>query len=934
MKRTRPGLSQRVRAYALTLVTTGVVLLFALAEWATERFVSEVSRAASTAIEITIVVIATLIFRPIHQRVEAAVEAAFHKRKRQALVAMQKFRRELSSFNDAPQLLRRVIEAVEHHLEAAACAIYLRRESFRAEASSFEQGAQDVCDDDPLAVRLRSSGAPAHPAQLKSCAPGTHAFAMTAAGELIGFLSVQCKYGDFDADETQMFTGLAGDLAAALVMLDPLLRPRGRTVPNNIPSDLPVLIGRDRELAEIKAALEQSRLVTITGPGGVGKTSIALRCAADTINRFEHGAWFVNLAPLTNGELVVPTMLAALGGGAAEPGGELKRLVEFLSERHALIVIDNCEQVLADAAAAIKHIRANSARITFLITSREMLHLHGEQLYRLGAMRTEAAIQLFAQRAAAVSPGFDPAQHGEVIRNICEHLDGIPLAIELAAARARALSVEETLSLMDERFRLLREDAPTADPRQKTLASTIEWSYEILTAEEQSLFRRLGVFRGSFSLAAAAAVCARGGECDEYHVLDVMTSLADKSLLNVTVGVSTRYRLLETIREFATQKATQAHEIIPAREQHTAHFAAVAAHAYHEFDSRMPRGWLDRLAPDIDNFRAALAWTLERDGNRQTGAQMAADCAPVFLRLDLLGEGLRWCNAALAVPDVRAQTAARIHYVMSMMYNNLAQNNDALTNAECAVTLYQTTADERGLIRSLSQTAQLYARSKRFDEARKPAAEAIRRARLLGEARVLVAVLRRCAYSLPDADIDTAREYFAQALTVARDSHDPEEISMVLRWWASREAGVGRLERALELGFDALACADGNALLEIELDITGWALALGRFDEARPHAENAVNLARSSQDRLRRAAALAFSAPFHAERNPREALQLFQYSVSRMRDLGWQPEADDTLALSNVCRFIEGKLQPQGSQATAGATPLWSEDEALAIVSN
>ncbi|HUN29033.1 MAG TPA: GAF domain-containing protein, partial [Alphaproteobacteria bacterium] len=231
MLKAGPGLRRRAHLYAYTAITTAIVLVLALAEWATEKLVADRSRAASTAIEICIVLAGTLVFRPIHQRVEAAIEAAFHRRKHHALAALAKFRRELTSFSDPSQLLRRVIEAVDHHLEACASAVYVRRDGFSAAASSYDVPAVDLTANDPLLVRLRSSGAPAKPPLLKSLALGTHAFPMTAAGELIGFLSVDADHSEYDKEETQMLSGLAEDLAGALVKLDPRLRPQSVRAP-------------------------------------------------------------------------------------------------------------------------------------------------------------------------------------------------------------------------------------------------------------------------------------------------------------------------------------------------------------------------------------------------------------------------------------------------------------------------------------------------------------------------------------------------------------------------------------------------------------------------------------------------------------------------------------------------------------------------------
>lgn len=900
-----PSSARRVRTYAFSAVTTAIVLVFAVAEWAVERYISDRSRAASVTIEIAIVIFAALLFRPVHRRTEAWVEAAFYRRRHQALAALTKFRHELHSFNDMTQLLRRVVEAVDHYLEARACAVYLRREGgFRAEASTFDACADAIDDADPLAVRLRSSGLPARPPLLKSTACGTHAFPINAAGDLVGFIAIDCKHGEYEPEETQMLSGLAQDLGAALIAIDPKLRAQKQRPRNNIPADLPQPIGRAHELAELNAALAQTKLLTLTGPGGVGKTRIAVQCAAEAIDLHEDGAWFVSLAPITDPELVVPTLLSALHAGSPEQGRESERLIEHLRSRDALIVIDNCEQVLAAAASIVAQIRANCPRVTVVATSRELLHLDGEQVYRLGSLRTEAAAELFAQRAIAVAPEFDAHRYADAVRAICEHLDGIPLAIELAAARVRALSPDEILQFLSERFRLLTGGARTADPRQQTLAATIAWSYDLLSAEEQSLFLRLSAFRGSFTLAGAAAVCARDGTCDEFHALDVLTSLADKSLLVVNVGLATRYRLLETIREFAAQRnlESQAAEIVA--RQHAAYFAALAAQAYHEFDSRMPPGWLDRLAPDIDNFRAALEFTLSGAGDRRTGAQLAADCGPVFLRMELLGEGLRWCGLARNVTDIVPATSGRIEYVASMMHHNLGQYDRALACAERAVAVYAQSADKRGHIRALSQTAQLYSSTGRSEDAAAPALESIRLARVLGEPRVLAGVLRRSASALSPQNIDMARTLFTEARDIAQSVDDPEERCLVFTWWGSREAAAGNYDRARSLAQDALACSSGKQRMYLEGQIACYALAAGDVRAGEPHAREALTLAIEAEHPLLTALAIAFNSRYYAEVDAVQAAQFFGCAQKRLRELKWQSEGELTAALDAVAAAI------------------------------
>lgn len=706
---------------------------------------------------------------------------------------------------------------------------------------------------------------------------------------------------DLQAPE-RIYQLLADDLPQSF----PALRTLD-AVPNNLPAQNTPLIGRAADVKAIVHALKSSRSVTIAGPGGVGKTRVALQAAADSIDRNEDGVWFVNLAPLNDPEFVASAMLAALDAGSAERGAELPRLIDRLRAREALVLLDNCEQVVGEVAALVTQILAACPRMSFIATSRELLHVSGEHVYRLGPLDTQDAVELFCERAQAVAPHFEPAHGMHAITEICERLDGIPLAIELAAARVRALSVDEIAGRLNERFRLLSSGLRSALPRQQTLRALIDWSYDLLTPAEQRLFRHLGAFRGSFSLQGAAALYLGGQNADDYEVLDVLTSLVDKSLISAMSGRATRFRMLESIREYALTKNVEAQAEAIVVRRHAEYYAGLASQAYAQFDSRMPPDWLERFAPDVDNFRAALHWTLEENGDLQAGAQLAADCAPIFLRLERLGEGLHWCEAASNARDLETATAGRLQYVASMLYNNLGSYPPALACAERAVLLYRGSDDERGLVRALSQTAQQYARAHRFEEAEGPAAEAIERARHLGEPRVLSSVLRRCAFSIPPDDIERARPLFAEALETARRAGESEEACLVLNWWSDREASAGCFERALALGREGLECANGSSRMYFALNIAGYAFAAGRPDEAEPFARQALRLASDAQHPLACAIAIAYTAPFHARHDPGRAAELFGYAAARIREHAWGEEAD-RLAMRNASAVIEASL--------------------------
>ncbi len=697
---------------------------------------------------------------------------------------------------------------------------------------------------------------------------------------------------------------------------------------NNLPGQVTSFVGRQEVVAEIRALLERHRLVTLVGAGGAGKTRCAIQVGAELVDASTDGVWLVELAPISDPSLVVSAIALALNAQESPNRPQLDALITYLKRKRLLIILDNCEHLVDESRAIVSAILRGCPDVRILATSREMLHLDGECVYRLGSLALDAAVELFTERAAAVSVGFNVLECQTVVRSICERLDGLPLAIELAAARVRTLSVEEISERLHERFRLLTSGSHTAMPRQQTLAATIAWSYDLLTREEQRLFAALAAFRGSFSLAAGAAVSADGGTCDEFAVLDLLTSLADKSLLTVTLAPTARYRFLETIRAFAAQKADESATAKIAMRRHGAYFSKLAAQAYREFDSRVPDGWLERLAPDIDNFRAALTWTLESSGGRKTGAQLAADCGPIFLRMELLAEGLHWCEAARRVASLAPATAGRIYYVASMMQNNLGQLQSALESAQAAVSLYRVSSDTRGLVRALSQEAQLFARAHRFDQAEAPANEAIREARRLGEPSLLITVLRRCAVALPPAEIERARVLFDEALRTARSANERYETCLILQWWASRESG----ERAMELAAEALEYADDNVRIGLEANIAGYALAAGKPDEAKPHARRAVLLAFESRIPLVRALAITYWSPFHSAHDPKEAAALFGYAGAQLRKLEWQGEEDDRRAIRNARRIIEGALQGIPFEPLANRGAGLRDEEAFAML--
>ena len=403
--------------------------------------------------------------------------------------------------------------------------------------------------------------------------------------------------------------------------------------PHNLPAQPTQFIGREQELDTAVSALLQDdvRLLTLTGPGGIGKTRLALQVAAEMIDRYHDGAFFVTLAHINNPESVLPSMAQVLGVGETPGRPLLASLEEYLKNRQTLLILDNLEQVM-EAATYVDRLLGACPALKIIATSRERLRLRWEREFPLSPLQVpdrsvgeitrllqNPAVVLFVERCRFVQPEFAlTPDNAEAVAEICRRLEGLPLAIELAAARVKILTPQEIAQRLQDQFRLLSAGPRDAPHRHQSLQAAISWSYELLTPEEQRLFRRLAVFRGGFALDSAEAVCSDVG----LDVLDGLASLVDKSLLRrIAPAGTTRVFMLETIREFGVERLATGGELEQSRARHAAHFADIADRAEASLISPDEERWMERLWRDSENLRAALDWSLQA-GDLQTAARL------------------------------------------------------------------------------------------------------------------------------------------------------------------------------------------------------------------------------------------------------------------------------------------------------------------------
>ncbi len=533
----------------------------------------------------------------------------------------------------------------------------------------------------------------------------------------------------------------------------PPLRTPNTLVSHNLPAQLTNFVGRQGEIENLRGALASNRLVTLTGAGGAGKTRLAVQVAAALAEQFGDGICYIDLAPITH-PAVVPVTAARALGLPDQPGrSTIDTLQQHLRDRHLLLVLDNCEHLLDSCASLVAALLGAAPRLTILATSREPLGVAGEAAWQVPSLSlADDAIDLFADRARLARADFtvDDDNVGAVTE-ICRRLDGMPLAIELAAARVRSLSLTEIVDSLHDRFRLLTGGSRIAVRRQQTLRASVDWSHALVTDTERVLFRRLAVFLGGFDLDAAQAVAGADG-VERYQVLDQLTLLVDKSLVVAeNTGGRTRYRLLETVRQYALEKLGESGEADAVRSRHCDHYTAMAAllnaPARTDYGQR-----LDQAEVEMDNLRGALGWNLEESDNERA-LSLASSLQPLWLARGRVLEGRAWFETVVGEGDLNTlEVPAAVR------------------------------------ARALADTAVLHVWVGGTID---PAERAVAMARKLGDPALLARALTACGFIAGTRyNADAAGKYFSEAVVLARSLDDRWSLSQILAWQANTAVTV------------------------------------------------------------------------------------------------------------------------------------------------
>jgi non-specific serine/threonine protein kinase len=597
---------------------------------------------------------------------------------------------------------------------------------------------------------------------------------------------------------------------------------------HNLSSYLTSFVGREHEIDELKGLLTTTRLVTLTGAGGAGKTRLGIEVAWQLVEDLRDGVWLVELAAISDPALVPQAVAEVLGQKELAGKPLVESLSDYLASKHLLLVLDNTEHLLEGCAPLADHILRRSERVGILATSREPLNVTGELTYRVPpltipeatdhatpeALSRYESVRMFVERARLVRPHFSiTADNTSSVTTICRRLDGIPLAIELAAPRLRSMSIEELSQRLDQRFALLTGGSRAALPRHRTLRSLIDWSYDLLSDIERALLSRLSVFAGGWTLASAEAVCTRDG-IEAHDVLDLLASLTDKNLIIASEdGAGTRWRILETVRQYAEDRLRESGEEARWRDRHLDCFLALAEEAFAEHGPGQV-AFLERVASDYDNFRGAFSWATT--ANAAVGLRLAVAFGGFWANSSYLTEGRQWLAGLLdAVPN-RAPTRDRARVLCTAAILAVAQADyaEAKLRYEQCLALNRELDWPKGIVYALNGLGEVALAQAAYAEAEVLLRDATPLARALGDMTALAVSLSNLGSVMrAQGDLPAARLMLEEALAAGRSSGDSYAIAEVLHLVGQVDYDGGDLGSAETHGRQCIAIfkALGNA---------------------------------------------------------------------------------------------------------------------------
>lgn len=748
-------------------------------------------------------------------------------------------------------------------------------------------------------------------------------------------------------------------VAAGLQEEFPALRSVNE-LPNNLPRQLTSFVGREEVMADVVALIQSHALVTLVGAGGSGKTRCATQVGAELLDGSGDGVWLAELAPISDPSLVTRAIAQALNVQEQASRPLIETLTSYLKRKRLLLILDNCEHVIDEVRTVAASILGGCTEVRILATSREALNIRGEEVYRMPSLLVPpkaelisseetaryGAMQLFADRARSADKRFVFTDDSiPCVAEICRKLDGMPLAIELAAARVKVLSPQQLEQKLDERFRLLTTGDRSALPRHQTMRALIDWSYDLLSETERRLFRKLSVFAGGFTLESAASVCSEEA-ADDFEMVDLLTSLVDKSLIQAEqIPSSTRYRLLESTRQYGRERLAEHGELASVASAHASAFAKLAEDLDDAYETMPDSVWGGLVEPEMENWRAALEWTLVHRGNVTLGQRLAGAMRWTW-SFFAPAEGRKWVRLALETTNDATDDAviAALDLAESQLDIWLGQYKLSNVAGKRALERYARIGDARRTAEAKWTTGRSYIFVNEL-----PDGEAVLQAAYTEATRLHLSKLK--CWVLPalaearqrSGDLRGARIPLDDALATATAIRFERMQAVLTGMVAEYEFRCGDAAAAERLVNDALVIArarkDRRSIVTFLSNLACYLVALRRFIQARSTAREALTLGADngvgmvevfSLQHLAAIAALASEGDSQPHYNPRRAARILGYTEARlsaleaMREYTEQHEYDAILAaLHDALGHSElAKMMDEGRA--------WSEDQAIA----
>ncbi len=688
-------------------------------------------------------------------------------------------------------------------------------------------------------------------------------------------------------------------------------RRRQKAIPSNLPEPLSSFVGRVAELKALRGRLEQDRLLTLTGPAGTGKTRLALELAGRMKSHFAEGPWWIDLAPLSDGELIDSAIASGLRIRSDRTRSIADALATRLRGKAGLIILDNCEHLLEPSASAASALLSACPELKIVATSRQALNLPGETQWRVQPLSLPPedlttspdrlseyeAINLFTTRGRAANSAFAlTSENADAVTEICRRLDGLPLAIELAAVRTRHLSVTEILQRLRDRFSLLA--LPGMPPRHRSMRTAIDWSYAMLGETEQTLFNRLSVFAGNFSLEAVEAICGERYSAD-WEVLESLLSLVDRALVEIdeTQNGAVRYRLLETMREYAAERlaARGEREVIVRR--HRDFFLHLAEESEsHRFGPEVGQ-WLKSLEGDHANLRSALAWSLETAHEEEGGLRLASALRGFWQLRGHLAEARTWYEKALEQKQEPTIWRARVLNALAGALNELSEGQRSPSLYEESLGLFRALGDKDGIARVTTNLGSMASAAKNYSEARRLFEESLALCREIGDQRGIAFLLVKLGnLALKQDELENAITFYERAQVLYGETGDRAGTAWALNWNGLALRVRGDFPRARARFMESLEIYEElNELYDrpmVHLNLGYVAQHDQDYDAASQHFLKAADQCREMGDRLGLATAAAAQAGIFALQGEHEqAVVLFAAAEKLRTTLGpaWVP---------------------------------------------